>query len=715
MSNPDFWVIQGNVIERGIMPIAVFSWIFLVILAVIVAVWFKRRYGLWHRGKPENRGEQPWLRLFTMLLVGVVNYRIIRRRELYPGLMHFCLAFGTILLLGGKIVRLFSVFTGIGESVLPVYLWASFVSEVGGGLIIIGALLAIIRRYFLKPDRLDTKPEDNLVYLWAGLLVLTGFMIKAYRVAIGGEFTADDWVFWSPIGGALANLFLVFGEVTYDEILATHRAWIHAIPAAAFLAYIWVNRSRLQHIVLSALNIYHRRFTAKQALRAIDFEEEEDFGAATIEKFTWKQLLDLDACTRCGRCQDACPTYNSGKVLSPKQMIQDLKDHLYEVYPFPFVAQGEDARRDMITEVVTEEAIWDCTSCRACMEACPVYIEHIDKIIDMRRNLTMERSAMPESAKDALKCLSTRWHPFRGTMQGRTDWADGLDVPVLADDNDVEFLYWVGCTAALEERNMKVAQAFAKIMQAAGIKFAILGDEEMCCGDPARRMGDEYLYQTLVAQNVEIMKGYEVKKIVTACPHCFNNLKFEYPQFEGELEVIHHTQFINQLIKDGRINPGKIDLSRFTFHDSCYLGRYNDIYSEPREVLDTIANGERVELGRCLNNSFCCGGGAGHMWMEEDPNTRISNFRIDEVIASDSTTLATACPYCLVMFEDAIKAREAEETLRAVDLAELVAQAIAPAPVETPEATPDDTPEATPDDTPEAPAEPAADDTKADA
>jgi len=258
-------------------------------------------------------------------------------------------------------------------------------------------------------------------------------------------------------------------------------------------------------------------------------------------------------------------------------------------------------------------------------------------------------------------------------------------------------------------------------MQAAGIKFAILGDEEMCCGDPARRMGDEYLYQTLVTQNVEIMKGYEVKKIVTACPHCFNNLKFEYPQFEGEFEVIHHTQFINQLIKEGRINPGKIDLSRFTFHDSCYLGRYNDIYSEPREVLDTIVSGERVELGRCLNNSFCCGGGAGHMWMEEDPNTRISNFRIEEVIASESTLLATACPYCLVMFEDAIKAKEAEETLRAMDLAELVAQAIGPAPEKSAPAVaadpePKETPAEPPEETTEAAAaEPAAEDPKADA
>ncbi|MFC1992043.1 (Fe-S)-binding protein, partial [Chloroflexota bacterium] len=458
--------------------------------------------------------------------------------------------------------------------------------------------------------------------------------------------------------------------------LVWHRAIIHTIPAFILLGYTFVNRSRLQHIFLAPINIFFRSLKPKGVLTPIDFETTELFGVSKIEEFTWKQLMDLDACTRCGRCQDACPAYSSGKALNPKEVIQNLKEHLYEVYPVPLVRKPIESRKDMISEVITDEVVWDCTTCRACVEACPVYIEHVDKIIDMRRNLAMERVQFPESAQVALKSLGDRGHPFRGTTATRTTWFDGLDLPVLAEDSNVDILYWVGCTAALEDRNMSVPKAMVKILQAAGVNFAILGAEENCCGDPARRMGDEYLFSTICEKNVELLKAYNVKKVLTACPHCFNTLKNEYPQFGGNFEVVHHTQFIAGLIREGRLKLNTSDGKKMAYHDSCYLGRYNDIYQEPRTILSAVNGNNNMELSRSGKNSFCCGGGGGHMWMEEDPDKRVSERRVDEIIQAKVDVVATACPYCLSMFEDGLKAKGAEETLHIKDLSELVAEVL---------------------------------------
>lgn len=669
--NELFWRGQAVYIEDIFLPVIIGVLVFVPVLVILFAYGFGRRYMLWHRGQPEERSGSRFSRLMTALAVGVANIRIIRRNELYPGIMHALIFGGTFLLLLGKIVRLFSYTVEITYPPQAVFLAFSLVSEIGGAFIIFGGIMAVVRRFILRPSRLDNKPEDSLIYIWIFVIVLTGYMIKGYRIA-ASDISPADWAAWSPIGYLISHVFPTFLTDAKNEIFVWHRVLFHTIPAFVILGYIWIKRSRLQHILISPLNVFFRKLGPKGALTAVDFENTELFGASKIEDFTWKQLMDLDACTRCGRCQDACPANFSGKALNPKQVVLDLKDHVNDVYPNPVSLKPVEPRADMIDDVITDEVIWDCTTCRACQQACPVYIEHIDKIIDMRRNLAMERSQFPESVQEALKSLGSRGHPYRGTTNTRTTWCEDLNVKVLSDDSDIEILYWVGCSAALDDRNIKVAVAMAKIMKAAGINFGILGDEESCCGDPARRLGDEYLFQTICQQNIEILNGYNVRKIVTACPHCFNSLKHEYPQFGGNYEVLHHTRFIAELLRDGRLNIVPGDAGIITYHDSCYLGRYNDIYNEPREILSSLT-GTAVELPRNRSNSFCCGGGGGHMWMEEDADKRVSTRRVDEIIASGVGCVASACPYCLTMFDDALKAREADETIKALDLSELIA------------------------------------------
>ncbi len=668
-----FWAGQMPYITEVFMPIIIGVAIFFPVLMALFLLGFARRYRLWQVGQSDSRSDKWFTRLLTTLAVSIANIRILRVKELYPGLMHTLIFGGTVLLFIGKIIRLFS-FGGITNPPQSIYLYASLISEIGGVLILIGGGMAICRRYIRRPARLDTVPEDTLVFIWAFILVFTGFMIKGYRIA-SSDVAPTDWAMWSPVGYLFSFAFPTFLTEIRNEILVWHRVLFHTIPAFIFLGYIWVNRSRLQHVLLSPLNVFFRSLKPKGALVPIDLENTETFGVSAIEHFTWKQLLDLDACTRCGRCQDACPAYFSGKALNPKQVIQDLKNHLNQVYPIPLVRKPIAARPDMAAEVITEEVIWDCTTCRACQQACPVYIEHIDKIIDMRRSLTMEKSRLPDAAQQALQCLSAREHPWRGTTFTRTDWAEGLEIKSLSDNSDVDILYWVGCTAALEDRNMKVSAATARILQAAGVNFGILGVEESCCGDPARRMGDEYQFQTLCQKNIEILKRYNVKKIVTTCPHCFNTLKYEYPQFGGNFEVVHHTQFLIDLIRDGKIRLGNLPGNKVvTYHDSCYLGRYNDIYRQPRDILGAIGGLRRVEMARSGSTSFCCGGGGGHMWMEEEPEKRVNTRRTEQIIETKADLVATACPYCLSMFEDGIKTKEMEESLQARDLSELVLQ-----------------------------------------
>jgi Fe-S oxidoreductase len=401
------------------------------------------------------------------------------------------------------------------------------------------------------------------------------------------------------------------------------------------------------------------------------------FGAAKLSDFTWKQLLDLDACTRCGRCQDNCPAWLSGKPLSPKFVILDLQAHMHATAKAVLAGAEEPyGNGAMIGSVITEDVLWSCTTCGACEENCPVSIEHIGTIVDMRRNLVLEQGSMPDTAEAALRSIEQRGHPWRGTQETRTGWTEGLEVPTIADNPEAEYLFWVGCTGALVDRNIQVTRSLAKILLQAGVSFAILGDAETCTGDPARRLGNEYLFQMLAQQNIETLKSHNVRKIVTHCPHCFNTLKNEYPQFGGNFEVMHHSQLIARLIQEGRIAPSKAFAEKVTFHDACYLGRHNSVFTEPRQTLTAIPGIQLQEMPWNQRQGLCCGAGGGHAFMEVNIGRRVNHLRTEQAIDTGASVVATGCPFCMQMFEDGIKAKGVDETMRVHDIAELIAQSL---------------------------------------
>ena len=680
-----FWAGQEVYIENIYRPIILGTLIFFVVLAGAFAFGLFRHYQLLRMGGKESRFDQIPKRLQTAITEVFAHMRIIK--EPYPGIMHLLIFWGSVLFIIGKLIRPFSFAVTISNPPQPIFLYASLMSEIGALMIIIGGLIAIYRRYIAKPSRLDTKPDDTLIYGWVFIILLTGFMAKGYRIAAGGV-QPTDWATWAPISYAFSKLLPTFDTQKLNEVLVWHRAVLHTVPAFMFFVYITVNRSRMQHILLTPLNVFFRSLEPKGALVPVDLEKAESFGVSKIEGFTWKQLMDLDACTRCGRCQDNCPAYLSGKALSPKKVIQDLKQHWYDSGPDIFgmfrnklKGKGRDTGVSMIGGVITQEVIWDCTTCRACQEACPAYIEHINKIIDMRRNLVLDQAEMPETAEMALRCIEERGHTCKGTTACRTDWCGDIEgAKLLANDSNVEIVYFVGCSAALEDRNMKVSKAFGKILRAANVNFGILGEEESCCGDPARRIGNEYLFQMQAMKNIETFKKYNVKRIVVTCPHGYNCLKNEYPQFGGEFEVIHHSQYIAELISQGRLKLKNSLDKAITYHDGCYLGRHNSVYNEPRTIINALPGVQFKEMARHGNKSFCCGAGGGHMWMEEKTGVRISEMRTEQALETNSNVVATACPFCLQMFEDAIKAKEASEKIRPLDIAELVALAIADEP-----------------------------------
>lgn len=656
-------------------------WIVVIVCGALVVYGLWRRVRLWREGGPALRTDRAGRRIGGLLLYALAQRRVLA--QAYPGLMHGLIFYGFVVffiatsLVGIQMDLHLLILQG------PFYLGFEAVVNAFALLFLIGLGLAALRRYILRPDRLNIRRDDAYVLGSLAFIALTGLTLEVMRLR--GQ--QPPWAAWSWLGNALSQLFGPPPEgppATYPFVW-----WVHQLTTFGLIASL--PYTKFLHIVTGPVNIYLRRLDTPGALPKIENIEttEEPLGVGSIPQFTWKQLLDGDACMECGRCQAACPAYAAGQPLSPKRVVMDFRDRMSE-YPgklwkwqepivarLPFLrplalGSGEPSDRALVGEVIKDETLWSCTTCRACERECPVLIEHVGEIVGMRRHLALEEGRLPDTLAGALRNTERQGNPWGQPRHERTAWAAGLDVPLMADVGRADVLYWVGCAGSYDPRNQKVSQAMVRILRAAGVDFAILGEEETCNAEWARRAGEEYLYQTQAEANVETLKGYEFKRIVTQCPHCYNTLKNEYPQFGGTWEVVHHSQFIGELLAAGRLRPGRPWTGgAVTFHDSCYLGRYNDVYDAPRQVLAAVPGVQIAELPRSRERGFCCGGGGACMWMEHEPGKRVNEVRMAEIQAMEPALAAAACPFCVIMLEEA-----GQGSLPIQDIAEIIAKAL---------------------------------------
>lgn len=655
-------------------------WAMYVAFAAMLVVFFYgvwRRTRLWKIGQPAQR-IRPVLPRLKKALRDALAQRALVRRYRVAGIFHSLFFWGFLVLFLGTCVVFVHEDLGIHIMQGWFYLWfQSLGLDIFGCLAIVGLVGMLVYRYVVRAPRLQNKrAADALIPLLFLLILVTGFVIEGLRIRL----TSDPWGAWSPVGNLVGEWLA--GWMTLGEMRVLHRSlwWFHMAISFVFLA--WIPYSKLFHLFTSPANVYLQNLEAKGALPVLNLETAENLGISQIEQFTWKDLFDLDACTECGRCEVNCPAFLTGKPLSPKKLILDLRQALHahgaQLLVAATSASGEsDSESALVGPVISEETLWSCTTCRACMEQCPVAIEQVPKIVGMRRHLAMERAEMPGDIEAMLQSLETRGHPFPGTSTSRTDWLAGLDVPQLSDSPHAPFdvLLWVGCAGALNQRNQSVTQAVARLLARSGVRFVVLGREERCTGDPARRVGHEYLFETLARQNVANLERYGVKKIVTACPHCFNSLKNEYPSLGGRFEVVHHSEMLKELVAQGKLKPRAATGEKVAFHDPCYLGRYNDVYDAPREVLDSVPGVVRAEPAWNRRNSLCCGGGGGFSFSEEKTGTRMNQNRARQLLATGAEKVAVSCPFCMSMLDDGIKSVCGDRSVVVQDIAEMLEEA----------------------------------------
>ncbi len=636
------------------------------------------RWLTWRRVKGRLPRDSFLTRVKALLRVGLLQRKVIR--EVYAGLLHALIYTGFIVLAIGTTlvalewdvtIRLLDTRFLVGLN----YIVFEVALELFGLFLIVGIGLALWRRVVQRPRHLRSGVGDYYLLLILLLLAVQGFLMEAFRL---GATPQEAWYPWSFVGYALSRLLILAGAITPGVVtpgVADAYLWLwwfHAFTTAFFLASIPF--TKFLHILTSPLNTYleslrpYGQLPTPFTLEELEGPEAAEIalGAASTAYFSLEDRAMFDACTVCGRCTSVCPAWITGKPLDPMRVILDLRDLTRR--------EGRSEPEDPAPLLVGEEELWACTTCMACVEICPVSIRHVPPIVELRRNLVMEQGRLPETAQRALAHMETNFNPYGVAWDQRDAWAEGLDVKVASETQDFEILYWVGCSAAFDERNQKTARALVRVLQAAGVSFAILGKEERCTGDPARRIGNEYLAQTLIQENVKTLAERGVRKIVTACPHCFNTLKNEYPEFGGEYEVLHHTELLDQLLREGRITLQRGDGLRVAFHDACYLGRYNGVYEAPRRALGAVRGLELREMHRCKDKGLCCGAGGGRMWMEETVGKRINVERTEEALGTGVGTLCTACPFCMTMMEDGVKNVGEEEALETVDVAELVAR-----------------------------------------
>ncbi|GIN86472.1 hypothetical protein J6TS2_28580 [Heyndrickxia sporothermodurans] len=632
------------------------------------------------------------------------------------GAIHVMFFYGFILVQFGAIDF---IWKGLGpDSHLPLgplYPAFTFFQEIVTLVILVAVVWAFYRRYIEKLVRLKRGFKSGLVLLFIGGLMVSVLIGNGMSIIWHGEELS--WT--EPIASLIASAFGWIGE-TASIVIFYISWWIHLIFLLSFLVY--VPQSKHAHLIAGPANVYFNRLDGGGKLKSIDFEDEsqESFGVGKIEDFSQLQLIDLYACVECGRCTNMCPATGTGKMLSPMDLILKLRDHLTNhgaavtskqpwVPTFAFAntkgnqialaSAGQGAEEsaaalayspNLIGDVITEEEIWACTTCRNCEDQCPVMNEHVDKIIDLRRYLVLTEGKMDADAQRAMQNIERQGNPWGLNRKERENWRDAredVQVPTVKEmkksGEEFEYLFWVGSMGSFDNRSQKIALSFAKLMNEAGVKFAILGNKEKNSGDTPRRLGNEFLFQELAGQNIAEFEKNEVKKIVTIDPHAYNIFKKEYPDFGLEAEVFHHTELLDKLVKEGKLKPKYEVNEKITFHDSCYLGRYNEVYDPPREILKAIPGVKLVEMERNREKGMCCGAGGGLMWMEEDTGHRINVSRTEQALAVTPSIISSGCPYCLTMLSDGTKAKEVEEVVKTYDVAEILEKAVCGEPNQT--------------------------------
>ena len=611
-------------------------------------------------------------------------------KKTVPGIAHFFTFWGFTILLatileafGGLFNRHFHI------PIIGTMGWLGFLED----FFSVAVLLALIVFSIIRVQNAPAKKERSsrfygshndaawLVLAGIALVVITLLLYRAFQVK-DGDFQYSNWAFASH------GLAALFGNISQSTAYTLESIFLVANILVIMAFSVFVAYSKHLHIFMAPLNIaFSRRPKALGNLAttpSMDPEtlsEDDVFGVGEMGQFSWKQMLDLVTCTECGRCQEQCPAWNTEKPLSPKLLIMALREHLFESAPVLLgTAPADTPKKSLVPDVISEDILWSCTTCGACVEACPVDIEHIDTIVDMRRYQVLMESSFPTEASAMLRNIENQGDPWGLGQSHRLEWTDGLDFEVPVVDGvipeEVEYLFWVGCAGALDERARKVTQSIARLLHQAGVAFAVLGGQESCSGDPARRLGNEYLFQMQAQINVEALKSAGVKKVIASCPHCFNTLANEYKSFGAEFEVIHHSQALERLVKDKKLSPVKSFSHSVTYHDPCYLGRHNEVYDEPRSVLNSIPGVKTTEMHRHKEKAFCCGAGGARMWLEENIGKRINLERTDQALLTGADVVSTACPFCMVMIDDALKARQAEgvadESKKVLDVAQIL-------------------------------------------
>jgi Fe-S oxidoreductase len=643
----------------------------LVLVTAVAGTLFLRRasflYRLVRLGQPADRSGDVGRRARTEATVVLGQRKLLQR--LVPGLVHALIFWGFVVLFPTIVMALLGAVDR--DRTLP-WLgdqgWFFLLVDVFCVLVLVGVTSAFLIRKVQRPARFEGSHlgEADLILGLIALIVTTLLCWHASRIALGINEWPEDW---SPVSKGVSTL-METGD--WLEVRERIFVWLHVLTILCFLVYL--PYSKHLHIATAGINVWFGRTRARGRLEPLDFEVEDEaalrLGSGTLADMTWKQMLDTMSCTECGRCQDVCPAWATGKALSPKLLIMGLRDRLFE--EGPGVLKGGEATT-LVPGAVTDDVVWDCVTCGACVHECPVSIEHVDHVVDLRRHLVMAESRFPEEAGTMLRDVGRSSNPWGKAQSDRAAWADGLDVRVLEPgDPAPELLYWVGCAASFDERARATARATATLLVKAGLDVAILGPRESCTGDPARRMGDEYTFQAQAQQNVATLGEAGVTRIVTSCPHCFNTLGNEYADFDGRYDIVHHTELLAELLRDGRLEAPR-GTDEITYHDSCYLARHNDVLEAPREIVSRI--GKPLEMARSGKRTFCCGAGGAHMWMEER-GSAINEERVREAAETGAETLAVACPFCTMMLDDGVKQTGAG--LRVADVSVLLAEALEP-------------------------------------